>query len=282
MKHIYSQNVSDVYEPNVEMKRFPDGDNYIRVLEINGVVGKRASVVHRLYPKQDSAIIQAILIAEALEGAASFELVAPYLPYSRQDKIWKPGEALSSRAIIKTLKKAGYDTIVTFDCHFLKEEGEFLCWGVKIKNISLADAIKEKARKISPDVVVLSPDQGAAYMSNGQGMVKERGDYIANGDQAYRTIAKMELKGNVDLRGKDVLIIDDMIATGSTIFKAIDNVRKAGADKIFVGTTHGFFFNNSLDRLKEEADALFVSNTVPNEVANINFVDYLNKPLEKK
>jgi ribose-phosphate pyrophosphokinase len=275
MKNIISANMQDVLEPNVEIKRFPDGDCYVRVLDLNGLVGKRARIYHRLYPNQDSAIIQAILIAQALEGASSLELIAPYLPYSRQDKIWKPGEALSSKAIIRMLKKAGFDTIITFDCHFLKEPGEFTCWGMKIKNISLAHAIKEKARKMAKrELVVISPDEGARYMSGGKSMKKIRGEYKTTNGITYRTIARIEMGERLD--GKDVLIIDDMIASGGTMIKAVENARKNGARRVFVGATHGFFLNNALEKLKEISDGIIVSNTIPNPISTINFLDYLD------
>ncbi len=275
LKEIVSANMADVLEPNVEIKRFPDGDSYVRVKDLSGLVGKRARVYHRLYPEQDSAIVQAVLIAQALEGASSFELVSPYLPYARQDKIWKPGEALSSKAIIRMLKKSGYDTLVTFDCHFLKEPGEFMCWGMRIVNISLADAIKKKAREIAgKDVVVISPDEGARYMSGGRSMKKVRGEYrTTETGTTYREIARLELDERVE--GEDVLIIDDMIASGGTMLRAIENVRKAGAKRVFVGATHGLFLGESLEKLKALADAVIVSNTVPNPIATINFLDYL-------
>ncbi len=276
LKRIISANMQDVLEPNVEIRRFPDGDCYVRVLDLNGLVGKRTRIYHRLYPNQDSAIIQAVLIAQALEGAASFELVAPYLPYSRQDKIWKPGEALSSKAIIRMLRKAGFDTIITFDCHFLKEAGEFTCWGMKIKNISLADAIKEKARKMAKnDLVIISPDEGARYMSGGKSMKKIRGEYkTTKSGTTYRAIARLELEERLD--GKDVLIIDDMIASGGTMIKAVENARRNGAKRVFVGATHGFFLNNALEKLKEMSDGIIVSNTIPNPISSINFLDYLD------
>ncbi|MEM4272719.1 MAG: ribose-phosphate pyrophosphokinase-like domain-containing protein, partial [Candidatus Bilamarchaeaceae archaeon] len=118
---------SDIYTPNVEAKKFPDGDSYVRVPSAKEGAGKEIFLFTRLYPEQDSAIFQAILALRAIraEKPKSITLVVPYLPYSRQDKIFKEGEVKSAEILCEILAREGVSELVTFDCHFLKKEGEF-------------------------------------------------------------------------------------------------------------------------------------------------------------
>lgn len=273
MERIASPNFSDLIAPNIEVKVFPDGDSYVRVPDAGRLDGKDVVVFHRLYPKQNTGLIQAIFIANALRNARSVELVAPYLPYSRQDKIWLEGEVKSAEILMKIFKDAGFSTVTTFDCHFIKKAGEFEYAGVKVKNITLSSMLIEHAKKkLGDDLVVISPDAGANYMSNGKAMSKVRGDY-AEGNIVYRDIKKMEM--DFEVSGKNILIIDDMIATGSTMVRAIENLRKKGAGKIALAATHGFFLNDSLKKLGQLSDYIFVSNSIPSSVSEVNFMDAL-------
>ncbi len=274
---------SDMYAPNVEIKVFPDGDSYVRVENAAGAKGKDVVVFNRLYPNQDSAIFQTILALRAIQAnkPKSIKLVAPYLPYSRQDKVFREGEAKSAEVLCELLRSEGVDELITFDCHFLKREGEFEYGGLKIRNISMNREIVEKAKAIAGgELEILSPDEGANYLVRefgGTSMKKERGEY-GKGAEAYRKIEKMEMKG--DVNGKDVLIIDDMISTGSTMFKAIENVKKGGAKKVICAATHGFFLKGSLEKLRESGE-VFVTDTIQTKVSGIPIKPAIERALEQ-
>lgn len=275
MEKIVSPTFSDLLAPNVETKRFPDADTYVRVPHAKTMDGKDVAVYHRLYPNQNTSLIEAVFIAQALKGAKSIRLVAPYIPYSRQDKIWLEGEVKSAEIVMGLLKAAGYSSVTTFDCHFLKKEGEFEYGGMKIRNLTLSRLLIEHAKiRLGEDFEVISPDAGANYMSNGKSMRKVRGEY-GEGHIVYRDIKKMEI--DFDVGGKNILIIDDMIATGSTMVKAIENLRKNGAGKIALAATHGFFLKDSLKRLGQLSDYIFTSNTIPSGASEVNFMDALKE-----
>ena len=271
MEQLVSPNFSDLLAPNVEMKEFPDGDTYVRVPNAEALRGRDVRVFHRLYPNQNSALLQAVFLAKAIVGAKSLELVAPYLPYSRQDKTWLEGEVKSAEIAMSLLKWAGYARITTFDCHFLKKAGEMEYGGMKIRNITLSSSLIAHAKKrLGEDLEVIGPDAGANYMSGGKSMKKVRGDY-GEGNIVYRDIKKMEI--DYDVSGKNMLIIDDMVSTGSTMVKAIENLRKNGAGKIAIAATHGFFLKDSLKKLGLLSDCIFVSNTIPSAASEVNFMD---------
>jgi ribose-phosphate pyrophosphokinase len=274
---VVSPNFSDLMEPNVETKVFPDGDSYVRIDNLSACKGKEVRLFHRLYPDQNSSIFTALLMLDTLKRAgAKTTLVSPYLPYSRQDKVFKEGEALSAEAVCSMLAHAGAGRLVTIDCHFLKKEGESEYGGLKIKNISANKLLVEHAKsKLGEELELISPDQGANYLVaafGGKSMKKLRGEY-EEGKEAYRKIEKMER--GFEVEGKNVLIIDDMISTGSTMIKAVGNIRNGGAKKILCAATHGFFMKGSLDKLKDITDGVFTTNSIPNAAAEVDFMELL-------
>jgi len=275
---LISPNFSDLFEPNIEIKEFPDGDSYVFIENINECKNTEVELFHRLYPEQNNSIVHLILILDALKRAgAKTTLISPYLPYSRQDKIFKEGEALSAEVLCNLLVCAGVQRLVTLDCHFLKKEGELEYGGLKIKNISANKMLVEHAKSMTDDgeLEIISPDQGANYLVSGFGgksMTKVRGDY-EEGDTAHRKIETID--GNFNVKGKNVLILDDMISTGGTMIRAVGNIRNGGAKSIICAATHGFFINESLDRLSEISDGVFTTNSIPNAAAEVDIIELL-------
>ncbi|MBU0527151.1 ribose-phosphate diphosphokinase [Candidatus Micrarchaeota archaeon] len=276
--NLVSPNFSDLMEPNIEFKNFPDGDSYVRIENLSGCQGEEVNLFHRLYPDQNNNIFHAILLLDTLKRVgARTTLVTPYLPYSRQDKTFKEGESLSAQVLCSMLAHAGAQMLITLDCHFLKKEGEFEYGGLKIKNISANKLLIEHAKKIlgEDELEIISPDQGANYLVTefgGKSMTKVRGEY-QKGDEAYRTIDKVE--GNFDVEGKNVLIIDDMISTGGTMIRAVGNVRNGKAKKVLCAATHGFFLKGSLEKLLDVSDGVFTTNSIPNEAAKVDVMQLL-------
>ncbi|MEW6035272.1 MAG: ribose-phosphate diphosphokinase [Candidatus Micrarchaeota archaeon] len=276
--HLISPNFTEVAEPNIEIKLFPDGDSYMRINDISSCQGEDVVLFHRLYPKQNSAIFNAAQMLHTLKRVgARVTLVSPYLPYARQDKTFLMGEALSAQVLCKLLADFGAVKVMTVDCHFLKKEGDAEYAGLKIHNVSANRLLVEHARKKLglEHLEVISPDQGANYLVSefgGKSMSKVRGGYD-QGEEAYRSVQKVERE--FDVSGKNVLIIDDMISTGGTMLKAVENVKKGGAKKVLCAATHGFFLNDSLAKLQKAADSVFTTNSIQNPVAEVDIVPLL-------
>lgn len=258
------------------VKQFPDGENYIRIpVEFKG---KDVVLIHRCYPEQDTSLIQLFLMLKTLKegGASSIRAVIPYLPYARQDKLFLKGEALSSKIICGLIKESGCDELITFDCHFLKKTGRFTYAGLEIRNLSLSSAILSyfKGKMRSPKII--SPDEGASYFlareKDKAVMKKTRGAYSGR-ETVYR---KPHIEANFDVRGRNVVIVDDMISTGSTMLKAIEACKKLGAKSISCRASHGLFLNNSLKRLKRAgAKEIIVSNSIRSPASKIDISDSL-------
>jgi ribose-phosphate pyrophosphokinase len=288
--YLVSPTFPDLQQPNIEIKLFPDGDSYLRINEISKCQGEDVVLFHRLYPKQNSAIFNAAQILHTLKRVgARVTLVAPYLPYARQDKTFLMGESLSAQVLCKLLNDFGTVKLVTVDCHFLKKEGESEYANLRIQNLSAGRLLVEHARgKIGLEPLeVISPDQGANYLVSeygGKSMSKVRGQYEhaqgPQGEEAYRSVQKVERE--FDVSGKNVLILDDMISTGGTMLKAVENVKKGGAKKVLCAATHGFFINDSLAKLRKASDGVFTTNSIPNEAAEVDINPLLRAVVPEK
>ncbi|MCX8174674.1 MAG: ribose-phosphate diphosphokinase [Candidatus Micrarchaeota archaeon] len=277
---LVSQNCSYLFPANIELKNFPDKESHVFIRDLEACRGKDVQVLHRCYPKQDSSLLQLMLIGKTVSQVASrVEAIVPYLPYARQDKVWTVGEALSAEIICQLLSAAGFSSLATFDCHFLKKEGEATYGGLRIRNFSLSQRLVSYFKSKMPDALFISPDQGAAYLVNeigGLAMVKKRGEYRQHKRQAQRPVASIDI--NFDVKGKDVVILDDMIAGGGTMIKAVRAVLAMGASSVSCGCTHGLFLGDAYTKLQEAgAEEIVASNTIASEASKIDILPQLKE-----
>ena len=262
----------------IEERVFPDGESYVRLPANCG--GKDVIILHRCYPSPNENLVKLFLIVDAVRAhsPSSLRVFIPYLPYARMDKAVKEWEAVSADTICRMLKGLGCTELITIDCHFIKQgAGLFERAGLKIRNISAADALLDYLKGIALNPIVTSPDEGAAYMSSrtegGKAMKKIRGEY-GEGKSAYRQIDRLE--AGFDVKERDVIIIDDMVSTGSTMVKAVSVLKSAGARKVFCAATHGLFLNNALEKLfASGADEVVTTDSIKSPAAKIHITELL-------
>lgn len=275
---LVSQNCSYLYPSNIQLRAFPDKESHITISNLEACAGKNVQVLHRCYPKQDSSLLQLILIGKTVSAVANkVEAIVPYLPYARQDKIWKSGEVLSAEIILQMLASAGFSSLTTFDCHFIKKPGVFRYGSMQIRNFSLSNDLIAYFKQRKPEAVFISPDQGAFYMvdaEKGKSMVKRRGEYKNSKKTASRGIES--LNADFDVRGKDVVILDDMIAGGGTMIRATKAVLENGARSVCCGCTHGLFLGDAYTKLQNAgAEEIVSSNTIASEASKIDILNVL-------
>jgi ribose-phosphate pyrophosphokinase len=236
---------------------------------------------HRLYPNQNSRFMQLLLAIDVMKehGAKDIAVFIPYLPYSRQDKRYIPGEAISADALCRTLKAAGCSTIYTLDCHFMKGAPTVVRSGMTIRNFTIGDElIAAYAKSIrSKKFDVVGPDSGSSYLTKnhgGKNMTKVRGDYKdLTLEDSYRDIEEL-LDDHINHAHSKVLIIDDMISTGSTIIKACERLRAKGIKSIACATTHAFFLRGSYATISRSLDMMiFYSDSIEQPNAAVKVED---------
>lgn len=280
---IVSPNCFDLADPNFEIKKFHDCENYIYIPEIQKLKGKHVIILHRCYPDQDTRIMQFFQILSAVRPLASkITAIIPYLPYSRQDEISRMGEADSATMIVKLLSSAGLDELITFNCHFL-ESGEIKknVAGLDIENRSIVPDLLDYVKPRVSDPVIIAPDQGAAHFVEklgGISMEKTMGEYI-HGPLAFRQITSEKL--DADIKNRDVILIDDMIISGETMVKAVQVCKKAGARRIICASVHGLLVGCAFDRIRAAgAKEVVVSDSVPSPAGVVSIKKRLKDILQ--
>ncbi|MEK7128465.1 MAG: ribose-phosphate diphosphokinase, partial [Patescibacteria group bacterium] len=258
MEKLITPYCEDFGKSNIVIKHFPDNESYVFIPKIEAQKDKKITIYHRLYPEQDKRIFELMLILSRLQKETKdIELFAPYLPYARQDRKRKEGEVVSADVLCELLKNYGVKKLITYDCHFLPKPGNFTRAGLAIENKSAGPKLYAYAKKYfdeenkknntAEEFVVVSPDEGSSYfIENAKGqkthsLTKTRGEAKANGEEngIHADIHTME--GEIDVEGKNVCILDDIISTGGKIIRAIEHLKARGAKKIIVGATHGVF-----------------------------------------
>lgn len=255
--------------------RFPDGECYTRI-DIEKL-DDDVVIVQNTYP--DNNFVEMLLIQDVVKslGAKSITLVIPYFGYARQDRLFKPGEPESAKVVSKILSM-NCDKVITIDIHKETVLNHFDCPG---KDLKAASAIAEYFKDKGIDIVI-SPDIGAA--GRAEDVAKHMGvdhDHLEKTRLSGTEVVIKPAKANV--KGKNVLIVDDIIATGSTIVTATAQLKKAGAKTVTVACTHGVFTNNAIERLTcSSIDGVLSCNTLENQVSHISVAKLIAKEIKKK
>lgn len=274
---LVSPNCADLAQPNFEIKQFPDGESYVWVPQAEELKGKNVTLLHRLYPNQHTNIFRLFQLLKVMNGVgAKLTAVAPYLPYSRQDETVKQGEALSAQMLCRMLADAGLHKLITFDCHFISGPGEVEFEGLRIENRTVAPELLAYIKPKLKDPLLVSTGGGSAYMVKEEGglsLKKVHGDYVAD-EGAFRRETSEKL--SFDAAGKDVIIIDDLISSGTTMAAAARACKAGGARRIICGAVHGLLVGNAFDRIRAAgARELVVTDTVPGMAAVVSIAPKL-------
>lgn len=257
----------------IRIERFPDGECYVRIME--NLDGERVILTANSYP--DRNIIELLLAQDAIHNYDIEELVTviPYFGYARQDRLFEVGEALSAHSMARRIGE-GSDRVVVVDIH---EENIIRWLGCPAKNVSAMEAIGTFLAGRGVEMII-SPDEGAREMARRAAEAAGvPSDHLVKHRMDAENVS-MELK-SLDVTGKVIGIVDDMISTGGTIREAAGNIYEQGAKEVFAACTHGLFPGNSLVKLEKAIDGVFCTDTLPNPNSVISVAQPIAKAIRE-
>jgi len=271
-EHLKTDSVS------VAFKSFPDGENYVR-LE-SSVQDEDVAIVQTTSPPQDDRLVQLALMADAAKrnGAKKVTAVVPYLAYARQDKMFLQGEAISVEAVARMLKAAGIDRLITVNVHQEKVLSRF---PFPAKNVSAIPLLAEYfVRKGNKNAFAVSPDKGAIYIAEeAKRILGGECGYLEKSRDRYTGQVSMEKKA-FDVKGKTVIIFDDIISSGGTIVTAAKIVRELGPQKVFVACVHPLLIGEAEKNiLKAGVDEIVGTDSVMSSVSKVSVAPAISKEL---
>lgn len=235
---------------SIKYKVFPDGEKYIRIENSDKIRGETVIISNTMYPSQNDSFIETLMLINASIKANASKVIAyiPYIAYSRQDKVFLPGEPVSAEIILKTLYSMGVNCILTIDIHsdhLLKDIGK--CF----HNILVFDYLYNRVKHFLNDPVVIAPDKGALnrakYLADKYGL---QYDYLVKERDRVTGVITIQPR-EIVVNGRDVVIVDDIISTGGTVAEASRKLIEKGARRIVICASHGLLIGNAIDNIKK-------------------------------
>jgi ribose-phosphate pyrophosphokinase len=259
-----------------EFKKFPDGELYTRV--VDDLKDEEVTIVQSLMA--DTGLISLLQLIDAVEEAHTTTVVIPYLGYARQDKRFKPGEAISSRAIARGISFAGIvDKIYVVNVH---NRAVLQYFDVDAKELDAAPLIGDYiAKKKIKKPVIIGPDEGARELA--KAVATPHGF-------DYDVLEKKRISGEevqikpkeVSVAGKNVIIVDDIISTGGTIAEAASMLKARDANDIYVTCIHGLFAQNATLRiLNAGVKEIIATDTIQSIFSEISVAKMIAEELAK-
>lgn len=271
---------------NVRVKRFPDGEFYFKFEE--NISGEHLIIVQTLEPPQDIRAMELFLVLHTARdlGAETIRVFIPYLAYSRQDRRYLEGECLSSAAMAEIIEELGADALYTIDVH---NERVLRMYKIPVYNLTASGELARYfAGKGLRDPVIIAPDD--------EDMAKRRVQYAAkvlNADwdalekkRDRHTGEIITFSKELDVRNRDVIVIDDIVSTGRTAANAAKILKDQGAKRVFVGVSHLLLMGDAEKIIMESGvEEIAGTDSVTNRYAKVSvapiFVRALKGELEQ-
>ena len=253
---------------DVELHAFPDGETYLRF--VTDVAGRQVVIVCTLDRPNDKMLSLIFAAATARElGAAKIGLVAPYLAYMRQDRRFKPGEAVTSRQVAQLLSNA-FDWLVSVDPHLHRYGSLSEIYRIPTSVVHAAPLISEWIREHVTNPLIIGPDseseQWVSVVAKDAGVPYSVLEKVRRGDREV----EISVKNLANLSGRTPVLVDDIISSGRTMIEAVRLISTFGGATPVCVAVHGLFADNS-DVLLAKANARVVTtNSIPHKTNGID------------
>jgi ribose-phosphate pyrophosphokinase len=245
-----------------QVTRFSDGEVYIELGE--NVRGVNCFVVQPTCSPVNDNLLELLIMIDALKRASAGSIVAvmPYFGYARQDRKVKPRSPISAKLVADILTSAGADRVVAVDLHAGQIQGFF---NIPVDHLFampvMIDYFRQHPRVGQP--IVVSPDAGG--VERARAYSKRLGAMLAIIDKRRPAPNESEVMNIIgDVRGKDAIIVDDMIDTAGTLTQAARAIMEAGARTVSACATHGVLSGAAIERIQNSPlSEVIVTDTIP-------------------
>ncbi len=241
--------------------RFSDGEIRVKIEE--NVRGKDVFLIQSTCAPVNENLMELLIMLDALRRASPFRITAviPYFGYARQDRKDQPRVPITAKLVANLLTGAGASRVLTLDLHAGQIQGFF---DIPLDHLYSIDVFVEyfKKIKVHNNLVVVSPDVGGIKLARAYAKRFRAGlaivDKRRNSPEATEV---MHILGEV--KGKNVIMVDDIIATGSSLAEAAKALRRAGAKKIYAAVAHGVLSGNAISKLNSSyIDTLVITDSI--------------------
>jgi len=243
------------------VERFADGEVRVKIEE--DVRGTDSFVIQSTCTPVNESVMELLLLIDALRRASAERITAiiPYYGYSRQDRKDEGRVPISAKLIANMITTAGADRALSIDLHAAQIQGFF---DIPLDHIYAAPVMTRYFRRLNiPDLTVVAPDVGSSKLARGYS--KRLGAGLAIVDKRRVTDSDTEVMSVIgDVKGRNILLLDDMISTAGSITQAATAVKNLGARSVYLAATHAILCGKALPRLDEApVEQVVVTDTIP-------------------
>ena len=265
--------------PYVEAKTrvFPDGESKLTFGRIpkNSIV----LVVQSTYPPVDTNLLQALsIISQVRKVSSKIYAIIPYMGYARQDRQFLSGEVVTMSIIARMIQAAGAKKVVAVDIHSKVALNHFK---IPKENVSAIPELAKYFKKMKlKNALVVSPDMGGSLRAKKFASLLNI-DFIALKKSRNRNTGKVQIHSSkADVRGKDLILVDDIISTGGSIIKAAQFLKRQKCKRLFVACTHGLFVEGAEKKIKKAGVSQIIStNTIPRSTSKVDVSGVIAKSI---
>ncbi len=242
--------------------RFSEGEIRVKINE--NVRGKDVFVVQPTCTPPNESLMELLVMIDALKRASANRITAviPYFGYARQDRKDQPRVPITAKLVANLLTVSGANRVLTMDLHAGQIQGFF---DIPVDHLFAVGVFIEYFAKLNlKNVVVVSPDVGSIKMARAYAKRMEANLAIIDKRRISSDKAEaMHILGEVE--DKNVVITDDLIATGSSLVEAVEALKKAGAKSIVAAITHGVLSGPAVERVDKckDLEELIISDSIP-------------------
>jgi len=248
---------------NALVATFSEGE--IRVKIDENVRGMDVFIVQPTCPPVNDNLMELLILIDALKRASAKRITAvlPYFGYARQDRKDQPRVPITAKLVANLITTAGADRILTVDLHAGQIQGFF---DIPMDHLYAVNIFVNHIKKIKlKDIVIVSPDVGGIKMARA---------YAKKFEAPLAIVDKRRISGedteamNIlgEIKGKNLIIVDDLVATASSLVEAAAALKKQGGKEIYAAITHPVLSGPAIKRINDSViKKLFVTNTIPVE-----------------
>ena len=239
---------------------FPDGETFVKIEE--NVRGEDVYVVQSTSPPSNHHYMELFIMMDAVRRASASRITAvlPFYGYARQDRKDQPRVPITAKLVANLLVAAGASRILTMDLHAQQIQGFF---DIPVDHLYAAPVMYEYLKqKQLGDLAVVSPDVGGVKMAHAYSQVLEAG--LAIVAKRRKSATEIEAMGVIgEIRGRNVLMVDDLTETAGTLVNAAALLKKKGAKQIIACVSHAILNDLGIERLrKSNIDELITTDSV--------------------
>ncbi|HEY4613489.1 MAG TPA: ribose-phosphate pyrophosphokinase [Bacteroidota bacterium] len=245
---------------HVELRNFSDGEMWVKYAD--NIRGDDVFIVQSTQPPAEN-LIELLIMLDAAKRASAERVTAviPYFGYARQDRKDQPRVSITAKLVANLLTGSGADRVITMDLHAPQIQGFF---DIPLDHLYSSAVFIEHFRNMKiPNLAVVSPDVGGLKMARSFAKRLEA-DLVLIDKRRPRANEAEVLNVIGNAKGKNVLIVDDLIDTAGTFVNAVTALKENGAKEVYGACTHPILSGKALERLNSSAiTSLAVTDTIP-------------------